>query len=119
MNAAKPTTQAPDSVPVPLLIEKASNNVFTDLGFSGAESANLSLRSHCMATLEQWFRASGLTQAGAATQLGITQPRFNALLKGSIHQFSLDALVNMAALAGLAVKLSLKASGGSPKRKAA
>ncbi len=96
-----------------LLIEKSSGNIFADLGFSPAESANLSLRSECMMALEQWFRSSGLTQATAAKQLGVTQPRFNALLKGAIEQFSLDALVNMAALAGLAVKLSLKRRGVS------
>ena len=52
-----------------------------------------------------------MTQVNAAKQLGITQPRFNAMLKGAIGQFSLDALVNMAANAGLAVKLSLKGHG--------
>ena len=96
-----------------VLIEEGSGNIFADLGFSPAESANLSLRSECMMALEQWFRTSGLTQASAAKQLGVTQPRFNALLKGAIEQFSLDALVNMAALAGLAVKLSLKRRGAS------
>lgn len=111
---AKPKASASlNPSPGKLLIEKSSGNIFADLGFSAAESANLSLRSECMMALEKWFRASGLTQASAAKQLGITQPRFNALLKGAINQFSLDALVNMAALAGLAVKLSLKGRGVS------
>lgn len=111
---AKPKASASlNPSPGKLLVEKSSGNIFADLGFSAAESANLSLRSECMMALEQWFRASGLTQASAAKQLGITQPRFNALLKGAINQFSLDALVNMAALAGLAVKLSLKRRGAS------
>ena len=96
-----------------LVIEKSSGNLFTDLGFSATESANLSLRSECMRALESWYRASGMTQVNAAKQLGITQPRFNAMLKGAIGQFSLDALVNMAANAGLAVKLSLKGHGVS------
>jgi predicted XRE-type DNA-binding protein len=104
--AVSPTTDK-------LLIEKSSGNIFADLGFSAAESANLSLRSECMMALEEWFRSSGLTQVSAAKQLGVTQPRFNAMLKGAINQFSLDALVNMAALAGLAVKLSLKRRGVS------
>jgi predicted XRE-type DNA-binding protein len=98
-----------------LLIENSSGNVFTDLGFAAAESANLTLRAECMMALEDWYQRSGLTQAMAAKQLGITQPRLNALLKGAIGQFSLDALVNMAASAGIAVKLSLKAA----RRKAA
>jgi predicted XRE-type DNA-binding protein len=93
-----------------LLIEKGSGNVFADLGFSAPEAANLALRSECMMALEAWYHASGLTQAVAAKQLGVTQPRLNALLKGSIGLFSLDALVNMATNAGIAVKLSLKVS---------
>lgn len=98
-----------------LLIEKSSGNIFADLGFNTAESANLALRADCMMALEKWFKASGLTQAAAAKRLGITQPRFNAMLKGAIEQFSLDALVNMATNVGVSVKLSLKL----PKKKAA
>ena len=57
------------------------------------------------------------SQVGAAKQLGIAQPRFNAMLKGVIGQFSLDALVNMAASGGLAVKLSLKGHGVSTAKR--
>lgn len=42
---------------------------------------------------------SRMTQAAAARVLGITQPRLNALLKGRIGLFSLDALVNIASRA--------------------
>ena len=59
-----------------------------------------------MIALVQWFEASGMTQAQAAKSLGITQPRFNQLLKGKIEIFSLDALVNMATSAGMRVGLS-------------
>jgi predicted XRE-type DNA-binding protein len=40
--------------------------------------------------------------------LGLTAPRFNALLKGKIGIFSLDALVNIATRAGLSVRLLVK-----------
>ncbi len=50
----------------------------------------------------------GLTQAAAAKKLHPTQPRLNALLKGRIELFSLDALVNIATLAGLRVELKVK-----------
>ena len=42
-----------------------------------------------------------MTQQQAAKTLGVTQPRLNALLKGKIADFSLDALVNMLAHAGM------------------
>lgn len=98
-----------------MLIEKCAGHVLADLVFSAAESANLVLRSECMMALESWYYSSGLTQVTAAKKLGVTQPRLNALLQGAINQFSLDALVNMAANAGLAVKLTVKA----PRRKTA
>lgn len=87
---------------------KGSANVFEDLGFDLQESQNLLLRSQTMIALVQWFEASGMTQATAAKTLGITQPRFNQLLKGKIEIFSLDALVNMATSAGMRVGLSIR-----------
>ena len=89
-------------------ITKGSTNVFEDLGFSAQESQNLLLRSQTMVALVQWFEASGMTQVQAANSLGITQPRFNQLLKGKIGIFSLDALVNMATSAGMRVGLSIR-----------
>ena len=91
-----------------LKITKGSANVFEDLGFDVQESQNLLLRSQTLIALVQWFEASGMTQAIAAKTLGITQPRFNQLLKGKIEIFSLDALVNMATSAGMRVGLSIR-----------
>ena len=91
-----------------LKIERGSGNVFLDLGFSKAEAENLKLRSALMMRIDDYFKASGMTQAEAAKALGLTQPRLNALLKGKIHLFSLDALVNVASRAGLSVKLVVK-----------
>ena len=91
-----------------LKITKGSANVFEDLGFSAQESQNLLLRSQTMVALVQWFEASGMTQVQAANSLGITQPRFNQLLKGKIRIFSLDALVNMATSAGMRIGLSIR-----------
>ena len=91
-----------------LKITKGSANIFEDLGFSAQESQNLLLRSQTMVALVQWFEASGMTQVQAANSLGITQPRFNQLLKGKIRIFSLDALVNMATSAGMRIGLSIR-----------
>lgn len=87
---------------------RGSGNVFLDIGFSKPEAENLKMRSELMMRIENYFKASGLTQAAAAKALGLTQPRLNALLKGRIDQFSLDALVNVASRAGLNVRLVVK-----------
>ena len=49
-----------------------------------------------------------MTQQQAAKTLGVSQRRLNALLKGQITDFSLDALVNMLARAGLKVKMTVR-----------
>jgi predicted XRE-type DNA-binding protein len=91
-----------------LKMTRGSGNVFLDLGFSKAEAENLKLRSELMMRIDDHFRASRMTQAEAAKALGLTQPRLNALLKGRIDQFSLDALVNIASNAGMNVRLVVK-----------
>jgi predicted XRE-type DNA-binding protein len=84
---------------------RGSGNVFRDIGFPEDEARNLALRSEIMIRIEEFVERSGLTQARVAARLGLTQPRLNALLRGKIDQFSLDALVNAATRAGLRVEL--------------
>ena len=88
-----------------LKIVRGSGNVFRDLGFSPEEAENLKLRSELMMRIEGYCRNSGATQAATAKMLGLTTPRLNALLKGKINLFSLDALVNIAVRAGLRIEL--------------
>lgn len=87
---------------------RGSDNIFIDLGFDKPEAENLKLRSDLMMRIEDFYRKSGMTQARAAKALGLTQPRLNALLKGKIGLFSLDALVTIASKAGLSVRLVVK-----------
>jgi predicted XRE-type DNA-binding protein len=87
---------------------RGSENIFLDLGFGKAEAENLKMRSDLIIRIIEWYRESGMTQAAAAKALGITQPRLNALLRGKIGLFSLDALVNIASRAGLNVRLVVK-----------
>jgi len=91
-----------------LKMTRGSGNIFRDLGFSKTEAENLRLRSELMMRIDDFFQNSGMTQAAGAKVLGLTQPRLNALLKGRIDQFSLDALVNIASRAGLNVRLVIK-----------
>lgn len=99
---------------------RGSGNVFRDLGFPESEARNLALRSQIMMRIEEFVERSGLTQARAAARLGLTQPRLNALLRGKIGQFSLDALVNTATRAGLQVELRVTSArrGGRSKGEA-
>lgn len=89
-----------------LKMERGSGNVFLDIGFPPGEAQNLLLRADLMSEVRKLAR--GMTQQEAARMLGITQPRLNDLLKGKIDKFSLDALVNMLAHAGMRVKLTVR-----------
>ena len=90
-----------------LKITRGSGNVFHDIGIAPEEAENLKLRSSLMMRIEDYYQKSGATQA-AAKVLGLTTPRFNALLKGRINLFSLDALLNIAVRAGLRIELRVK-----------
>jgi len=83
-------------------------NVFADLGFPPEVAQNLLLRSDVMSAIKDWYDDSKLTQVAAARKLAIRQPRLNALLKGRIAEFSLDALVGIASAAGMELELQVK-----------
>lgn len=68
---------------------------------------NLRLRSELMRAIGQVVQANGWTQSEAARHCGVTQPRMNALLRGKVSSFSLDALVNMASRLGRRVHVKL------------
>jgi predicted XRE-type DNA-binding protein len=91
-----------------LKITRGSGNIFADIGFDKDEAENLKLRAELMMRIEDCCQESGAPQAVIAEVLGLTTPRLNALLKGKIGLFSLDALVNIATRAGLSVRLLVK-----------
>ncbi len=60
-----------------------------------------------MITIEEVATRTGLTRAAVAKRVGIAQPRLNSLLQGKLDQFDLDALVTIAAHAGLRIELGI------------
>lgn len=90
------------------LIERGSGDVFRDIGFSPAEAANLRLRADLALRVRRYVERGAMTQAAAARAFGVRQPRLNALLRGRLDEFSLDALVNMLANVGERVELRVR-----------
>jgi len=84
---------------------KSGSSVFEDLGFQPAEAENLRIRAAMMNALIAQIEKRKLTQAQAAKLLGVTQPRVSDLMRGRLHLFSLDTLVNFLSAAGLRVTL--------------
>jgi predicted XRE-type DNA-binding protein len=81
---------------------------------TSAEAENMKRRAALMMALEEHIRAQGWTQAEAARRLGVTQPRVSDLLRGKIHLFGLDTLVNMVVAAGLRVEMQVDKAARSP-----
>ncbi len=73
-----------------------------------AKAENMKARADLMIAIEQTVQKWNVTQAFAAKQLGLTQPRLNDLLRGRINKFSLDALMKIAPKAGLSIELKIK-----------
>lgn len=69
------------------------------------EAENMKLRSGLMMALKTNLARTGLSQSQAAKLFGVTQPRISDLMRGKINLFGLDALVNMAAAAGMHVEM--------------
>lgn len=89
-----------------LKVTRGSGNVFVDIGFGAEEAENLLLRAQLMSRICDVAR--GVTQREAAKKFGVSQPRLNDLMRGKIEKFSLDALVNMLAHAGMRVELKVR-----------
>lgn len=87
--------------------QKGSKNVFKDLGFTDAESANLEARSALMIRLEKEIKKLNLSQAEVARRLGVKPPRISELMNGKIDKFSLDLLVIYLARLGKTVEFNV------------
>jgi predicted XRE-type DNA-binding protein len=74
---------------------------------TAADAANMRARSALLIALRTKIENWHVTQSEAARRLGLTQPRLNDLMRGRLDKFSLDALVNLAAAAGLTVRLEI------------
>src|SRR5690606_12063439 len=83
------------------------DDVFDALADTPAEAANLKARAELMTALRGRVRSWNVTQEAAAARLGITRPRLSDLMRGKLGKFSLDALVNLTAAAGLALEIRI------------
>ena len=88
--------------------KRTFESVWDAIEDSPATAASMRARAELMIAVQRYVEISDTTQARAAKQLGITQPRLNDLLRGRIEKFSLDALVNMLARVGRQVALKVK-----------
>ena len=80
------------------------------------QAASMRARSELLMALQEWVKIKNKTQVEAAKILGVTQPRMSDLARGRIHLFSLDALMDMAMIAGLSPHIAFKRPKAPKKR---
>ena len=71
------------------------------------ETASMKARSKLMMELSEIITSRKLRQKDAAELFGVTQPRISDLMRGKIHLFSLDMLMDMASTAGMSPEVSV------------
>jgi predicted XRE-type DNA-binding protein len=72
------------------------------------ERERMKVLSQLMMTLDRHIKKQGWTQAEAAKQLGVTQPRISDLMRGKINLFSIDSLFELLAKAGIHMELRVR-----------
>ncbi|PAJ75224.1 XRE family transcriptional regulator [Pseudoalteromonas sp. NBT06-2] len=70
------------------------NNIFEAITEDNAEASDLQTRSDLMIAIRDIIKSNKWSQAIAAEQMGLTQPRVSDLVNGRIEKFSIDKLMN-------------------------
>lgn len=91
-------------------VTPGSGNVFADLGFAepGEELAKAQLAS----LIAQVIKRRRLTQAAAASLMGVDQPKVSALLNGRIANFSSERLMRLLTALGRDVDIIVRRASG-------
>ena len=92
------------------IVEQSFASVWDAIADTPEEAENLRVRSALMDKITALISEKNWTQAQAAAQCQVTQPRISDLLCGRISRFSIDALVNMAWALGHRVHVELEAA---------
>ncbi len=85
-----------------------SGNVFKDIGFTDAESANLTARCELLLKLQDTIEKKGWTQKEAARELKVSQPRIAEIMSFDTKYFSVDLLIKYLARLGVKVNFQFK-----------
>jgi predicted XRE-type DNA-binding protein len=88
--------------------DRKFSSVWDAIESTPQQAAGMRARSELMMALQEWVKAAGKTQAAAAKLFGVTQPRMSDLMRGRLHLFSLETLMDMATTAGMEPHIAIK-----------
>lgn len=87
-------------------IERGGGNVFADLGRADADTHLV--KAELVARIDTIIRQRRLTQARAATLLGLSQPDVSRLLRGSFRDFSVERLLRLLMVLSQDVEITIR-----------
>jgi predicted XRE-type DNA-binding protein len=93
-----------------IAVTPSSGNVFADLGF--VEPAEELAKAQLASLIGQVIRRRRLTQAAAATLMGVDQPKVSALLNGRIANFSSERLMRLLTSLGRDIDIIVRRPSG-------
>ncbi len=100
-------------------ITPVGGNVFADLGYSPAEAKALqaqvkqviakkmAIKKQLMDSLADWMVQEKLTQAKAASLLGVSRPRVSDVIRHKNSNFTVDALIDMVVRTGQPLQITM------------
>ena len=97
-----------------ITIEAGSTNVYADLGY--ADAAEMQRKSQLAAEIARAIKARRLTQANAATLLGIDQAKVSRITRGQFRGVSEAKLLELVAKLGHDVKIVIGPARRRPGR---
>ncbi len=87
-------------------VDRSSGNVFADLGLKDAPEKKTKVR--LAVAVNQIIEKAHLSQAAAAKQLGINQPKISALANYRLDGFSVERLMNFLNALGRDVEIVIR-----------
>ena len=87
-------------------VDAGTGNVFADLGYADAEERQTKLR--LAYAINQLVAERRLTQTGAASALGINQPKVSALQRYKLEGFSVERLMTFLTALGQDIEIVIR-----------
>ena len=91
-----------------IAVTAGSGNVFADIGLPEPEEELA--KAQLASCIRQVIKRRRLTQAAAASHMGIDQPKVSAILNGRLANFSGDRLMRLLTALGQDVEIRVKAT---------
>ena len=96
--------------------EKSSGNVFSDIGFTPGEAAELTAKSRLIIAIKNTIERRKLTQQQAAELCSTDQPTLSKVFRGRMESVTIDRLTGWLTSLGRDVEIIVKLTRHKPRQ---